>query len=77
VIFPSQNPSSRLQFVRDRLRLRDVRLYIRDLLGEYAKLQKFTPQIAPLARCMDWQRMLHEFAWPHYSQVWQTAWWMA
>jgi len=53
--------------------LRDVRLYIKDLLGEYAKLQMYKPQIAPLARCMDWQRMLHEFAWPHYSQVRQSA----
>lgn len=57
------------QFVRDRLRMRDVRLYIRDLLTEYAKLQKFTPQISPTARCMDWQRMLQEFVWPHYKEA--------
>ncbi len=57
------------QFVRDRLRMRDVRLYIRDLLTEYAKLQKFKPQISPTARCMDWQRMLQEFVWPHYKEA--------
>jgi len=51
------------------MRMRDVRLYIKDLLTEYAKLQKFQPQPSHKARCMDWQRMLQEFAWPHYSKV--------
>jgi hypothetical protein len=55
--------------MRDRLRIRDVRLYIRDLLMEYASLQKFKPKPMPLARCMDWQRLLMEFEWPHYKEV--------
>lgn len=49
--------------------MRDVRLYIKDLLTEYAKLQTFTPQPAHHSRCMDWARLLHEFAWPHYQEV--------
>jgi Glycosyl transferase family 90 len=58
-----------MQFMRDRLRIRDVRLYIRDLLSEYASLQKFKPKPNPLARCLDWERMLMEFEWPHYKEV--------
>lgn len=58
-----------MQFMRDRLRIRDVRLYIRDLLAEYASLQKFKPKPNPLARCLDWERMLMEFEWPHYKEV--------
>lgn len=57
------------QFMRDRLRVRDVRLYIRDLLGEYAKLQKFKPKPKPLARCLDWERLLMEFDWPHHKEA--------
>ena len=60
------------QFMRDRLRIRDVQLYIRDLLIEYAKLQRFTPVQSAHARCMDWQRLLLEFEWPHYSEVSRT-----
>jgi hypothetical protein len=60
---------SRPQFMRDRLRIRDVQLYIRDLLTEYAALQRFTPVQSAHARCMDWQRLLLEFEWPHYSEV--------
>lgn len=55
--------------MRDRLRIRDVQLYIRDLLTEYAKLQRFTPVQSAHARCMDWRRLLLEFEWPHYSEV--------
>ena len=58
-----------MQFMRDRLRIRDVRLYIRDLLKEYASLQKFKPKPNPLARCLDWERMLMEFEWPHYKEA--------
>lgn len=57
------------QFMRDRLRIRDVQLYIRDLLIEYAKLQRFTPVQSHHARCMDWERLLLEFEWPHYTEV--------
>lgn len=59
--------------MRDRLRIRDVRLYIRDLLKEYAKLQKFKPKPTPLARCMDWERLLMEFDWPHHKEVTKTS----
>jgi hypothetical protein len=55
--------------MRNRLRIRDVQLYIRDLLTEYAKLQRFTPVQSAHARCMDWRRLLLEFEWPHYSEV--------
>ena len=58
-----------LQFVRDRLRIRDVRLYVKDLLLEYHRLQQFTPRVSPRARCIDWARMLQEFEWPHYKEV--------
>ncbi len=58
-----------MQFVRDRLRIRDVRLYVRDLLIEYSRLQKFQPKITKRARCIDWERMLMEFEWPHYKEV--------
>jgi hypothetical protein len=57
------------QFVRDRLRIRDVRLYVKDLLLEYHRLQQFEPRVSPRARCMDWARMLQEFEWPHYKEV--------
>ena len=65
-------PLPHLQFMRDRLRIRDVQLYIRDLLTEYAKLQRFTPVQSAHARCMDWRRLLLEFEWPHYSEVSRT-----
>lgn len=58
-----------LQFVRDRLRIRDVRLYVKDLLLEYHRLQKFSPVVSKRARCIDWERMLEEFQWPHYNEV--------
>lgn len=32
-------------------------------------MQKFKPAPAPLARCIDWERMLMEFEWPHYKEV--------
>ena len=57
------------QFVRDRLRIRDVRLYVKDLLLEYHRLQQFEPRVSPRARCIDWARMLQEFEWPHYKEV--------
>lgn len=35
------------QFVKRHVRMRDVRLYIRDVLREYAALQKFKPKPGP------------------------------
>lgn len=57
------------QFLRDHLRTTDVRLYVRDMLTEYARLLRFSPQRTPHAECMDWRRMLAEFAWPHFKEV--------
>ena len=42
-----------------------MRLYTRDLLLEYAPLQRFTPFRSEGARCMNWARMLAEFGFPH------------
>ena len=52
------------QFLAAHLRLEDVRLYGRDLLVEYAALQRFTPFRSEGARCMNWARMLQEFGFP-------------
>jgi hypothetical protein len=49
--------------------MHDLRLYVRDLLTEYAKLQRFDVKPSHHARCMDWDRMLAEFEWPHYSKA--------
>ena len=53
--------------------MHDLRLYVRDLLTEYAALQRFEVKPSYHARCMDWGRMLAEFEWPHYSKV--RGWW--
>jgi hypothetical protein len=45
--------------------MEDVRLYLRDLLREYAALQTFQPFRSEEARCMNWGRMLAEFGAPH------------
>ena len=42
-----------------------MRLYLRDLLREYAALQTFQPFRSEEARCMNWDRMLAEFSAPH------------
>ena len=47
------------------MRLEDVRLYLRDMLREYAALQTFQPFRSEEARCMNWDRMLAEFSAPH------------
>jgi Glycosyl transferase family 90 len=57
--------SSLPQFLADHLRMEDVRLYLRDLLREYAALQTFQPFRSEEARCMNWDRMLAEFGAPH------------
>lgn len=36
-------------------------------------LQKFEVKPTYNARCMDWERMLAEFEWPHYSRVGPAA----
>jgi hypothetical protein len=49
--------------------MHDLRLYVKDLLTEYAQLQRFDVKPSYHARCIDWERMLTEFEWPHYSKV--------
>jgi hypothetical protein len=53
--------------------MHDLRLYIKDLLTEYAQLQRFDVKLSYHARCIDWERMLTEFEWPHYSKVTSVA----
>lgn len=53
------------QFVRDHLRMTDVRLYIRDLLREYAALQAFVPVKKPNSVCYTGQLLLEQFGRPH------------
>lgn len=52
------------QFLKEHLRLEDVRLYTLDLMVEYSALQRFTPFRSEGARCMNWARMLAEFGFP-------------
>ncbi len=40
-----------LQFLHEHVRMRDVRLYLRDVLQEYAALQQFQPYPHPQAVC--------------------------
>ncbi len=53
------------QFVRDHLRMTDVRLYIRDLLREYAALQSFVPVKKPNSVCYTGRLLLEQFGRPH------------
>lgn len=43
----------------------DVRLYIRDLLREYAALQAFYPQKKPNSVCYTGRLLLEQFGKPH------------
>jgi hypothetical protein len=52
----------------------DVRLYIKDLLVHYARLQRFRPYRSEHSKCMNWKRMLEEFGVP-YKQVLLRPWW--
>ena len=53
------------QFLKEHLRLEDVRLYTRAIMLEYSALQRFTPFRSEGAHCMNWARMLAEFGFPH------------
>ena len=55
-----------LQFIEDHVQMEDVRLYIRDVLKEYASLQTAT-QIKPSwnAVCYTGQLVLDQFAFPY------------
>ena len=49
------------QFLAKHVRMEDVRLYVRDLLVEYAKLQRSRVWRAPGSTCVNWKRMVHAF----------------
>ena len=54
----------RVQFLTEHLRMRDVRMYVRDALRQYASLQSFTPQASWNAECYTGQMLLAQFGFP-------------
>ena len=52
------------QFVRDHIRMDDVRLYIRDALKEYASLQSGDVQPTWNADCYTGELLLEQFGFP-------------
>lgn len=54
-----------VQFVRDHIRMDDVRLYIRDALKEYASLQSGDVQPTWNADCYTGELLLEQFGFPH------------
>mmetsp|Transcript_524 Transcript_524/g.1576 ORF Transcript_524/g.1576 Transcript_524/m.1576 type:complete len:1117 (-) Transcript_524:961-4311(-) len=65
---PTQIGENAQQFLWDHVRMEDVRVYWRDLLQQYSKLQTFQPFKSEGARCMNWGRMLVEFGFPFDSE---------
>ena len=59
--------SSAVQFLAEHLRMRDVRMYIRDALSQYASLQAFTPQPSWNAECYTGQMLLEQFGFPYVA----------
>lgn len=55
----------RAQFVRDHVRMADVRLYVRDLLREYAALQTFVPRRRQNSVCYTGRVLLEQFGSHH------------
>ncbi len=55
-----------MQFIEDHVQMEDVRLYVKDVLKEYASLQT-APQIKPSwnAVCYTGQLVLDQFAFPY------------
>lgn len=49
----------------DHVRMEDVRLYIRDVLKEYAALQTFKPQPAWESVCYTGELLLEQFGFPY------------
>lgn len=45
--------------------MKDVRMYIRDALREYASLQSFKPRLSRNAQCYTGNELLDQFAFPH------------
>ena len=57
-----------LQFLADHVQMKDVRLYIRDALQQYARLQTFKPQPSWNALCYTGELLLEQFAFPNYEE---------
>ncbi|CAL5226901.1 g9774 [Coccomyxa viridis] len=53
------------QFLAEHLRMRDVRMYVRDALSQYASLQIFTPQSSWNAECYTGEMLLEQFGFPY------------
>ena len=45
--------------------MRDVRMYVRDALSQYASLQIFTPQPSWNAECYTGEMLLEQFGFPY------------
>ena len=53
-----------MQFLADHVQMDDVRLYIRDALKEYARLQTFAPRPSWNAVCYTGRFLLEQFGFP-------------
>lgn len=54
-----------LQFLAEHVQMDDVRLYIRDALKEYARLQTFAPRPSWNAVCYTGRQLLEQFGFPY------------
>ena len=54
-----------VQFMTDHVRMEDVRLYIRDVLREYAALQTFRPKPTWDSVCYTGELLLQQFGFPY------------
>jgi protein glucosyltransferase len=56
---------ARAQFLAEHVQMADVRLYIRDALRAYARLQRFLPRPSWNAECYTGEKLLEQFGFPH------------
>lgn len=61
------------QFMRDHVRTRDARLYIRDLLVAYAAMQRFKPKVQPGAVQYTGAKLLQECQHPYKADAFYIA----
>ena len=54
-----------MQFLAEHVQMDDVRLYIRDALKEYARLQTFAPRPSWNALCYTGRQLLEQFGFPY------------
>ena len=54
-----------MQFLSEHLRMKDVHLYVRDALREYASLQSFTPLPSWNAEWYTVEKLLEQFGFPY------------